>query len=240
MKSSFVFFCVPIKSKVLTFVVLLFVIFQMQVAWAAGDFNVSRTNDQPREEVDVKDFLLEEDWKLVKKRKGISVFVRELSEFNMKSFKGEGNVELAREGQHIELVENLPDAANFLAFINKLEEYKEPDGNVHFLRAYTFLPLIKNRDAVIKAVINYQDDGLMVEIINDPEGLPQDKEYVRIPLLEGKFEFKFEDDDKINAFTTYEVALNAGGYVPNKIVALLLKGVPYSTIKKLRKEVKKA
>ncbi len=77
----------------------------------------------------------------------------------------------------------------------------------------------------------------MIELINQPDALPPNNDYIRFPEMWGKLGFIRLGDDQVEM--TYELILDPGGYIPAWIANILLRDAPYFTLERLRRIILK-
>src|SRR5690606_29808037 len=77
-----------------------------------------------------------------------------------------------------------------------------------------------------------------VHVVNKADLLPPNKDYVRIPQMQGRFAFAPTGKGK-EVEITYELIMDPGGYIPAWIANIVLKDIPYFTLEKLRRVVER-
>ncbi len=77
----------------------------------------------------------------------------------------------------------------------------------------------------------------MITLINQPDALPPNNNYIRFPEMTGLLGFTRLGNHEVEM--TYELILDPGGYIPAWIANILLRDAPYFTLERLRRIVNK-
>ncbi|EKF75733.1 hypothetical protein A11A3_02652 [Alcanivorax hongdengensis A-11-3] len=185
----------------------------------------------------------DEDWKLVSDRNGIQVYMKHNDNSRLKTFRGVTRFELKDEYSLVALLNDYPSYPKWLHFVDSAEEFRRTSPLKRWLRFTTQLPWpLADREAVLEADVKVIDDGkknqqVVVNLINQPDQLPPNNDYIRFPEMHGILGFKRLGDDQVEM--TYELILDPGGYIPAWIANILLRDAPYFTLERLRRIVHK-
>ena len=130
----------------------------------------------------------------------------------------------------------------WLHFIDSAEEFDRQGPLDRSLRFTTQLPWpLADREAVLRAkvhqTLNDEEESVMIELINRPDALPPNNDYIRFPEMWGKLGFTRIGNDEVEMI--YEIILDPGGYIPAWIANILLRDAPYFTLERLRRIVMK-
>lgn len=180
----------------------------------------------------------EEQWEKVKDKNGILVYIRPVEGSSLNEFKGEGIVEFPIElvdkvlGDFQTATEWMPDCK-----ISKLLE--ERSENHVFIYQEVKAPWpVSNRDYVIESTITKSPDKVLRTIkASTHETAPVKKGIVRITDMEGQWVVTKVDENQTHVI--YQVKSNPGGELPSWLANSAAQDLPYTTIKNLRKQVKK-
>ena len=100
---------------------------------------------------------------------------------------------------------------------------------------------VSDRDAVMKATTTFDTAAKQVRIeivgVEHPSWPPQ-KGVVRMPFLRGHWHFSPENNGK-STRAEYQVHADPGGSLPDWLINLVSKSIPYNTIVGLRQQVKR-
>jgi hypothetical protein len=204
------------------------------------------TNDEISERYEVYDEIMgrDEGWKLKTERKGIKVYHRDVSLTPIKAFKGVAELETDLTS----MCAFLMDIYNFPSWIvmcDSVELLKPADEDVDKINqvAYAVYTInrppwpVKPRDNVV-CVTAAQDPNkltLKVKAMSLPEAIPLKKGFVRCPLL--MIEWKLRPLVNGNIELTFELIINAGGWVPAWVINFYAVDIPYRTILNIRKQI---
>ena len=76
---------------------------------------------------------------------------------------------------------------------------------------------------------------MILNLSHNDEDIPKNPKYVRIPYSSGKVSFIQQKDDPLKYEVSYEISLNFGALIPDRIANLLIRGAPYHSILNLRR-----
>ncbi len=182
------------------------------------------------------------DWKLVSERNGIQVYMKHRDESRLKTFRGTTRFTLKDEYALVALMNDYAAYPKWLHFIDSAEEFDRQGPLDRSLRFTTQLPWpLADREAVLRAkvhqTLNDEEESVMIELINRPDALPPNNDYIRFPEMWGKLGFTRIGNDEVEMI--YEIILDPGGYIPAWIANILLRDAPYFTLERLRRIVMK-
>lgn len=193
-------------------------------------FSTAHADDDPQE------------WKLVSDRNGIQVYMKHRDESRLKTFRGVTRFELKDEFALAAILNDYESYPKWLHLIDGAEEFDREGPLNRDVRFTTKLPWpLADREAVLNAdvqvTLNDLTESVMIELINQPDALPPNNDYIRFPELWGKLGFVRLGDAQVEM--TYEIILDPGGYIPAWIVNILLRDAPYFTLERLRRIIRK-
>lgn len=178
----------------------------------------------------------QEEWKLVTDRDGIMVYMAHSDDSKIKTFRGEGEIQVDDFRAIANQLDNYPFIASWMHMISELEDMgmKTPyDREIHVT---TRLPWpVSDRDAGISVEV-YQDPEtlvVLVPFVAREDIVAVSDSYVRMPELEGYL--RFEPLEPGLVYMTFEVVLDPGGYIPAWLANLILRDIPYFSLKRLRR-----
>nr|MCS5564183.1 hypothetical protein [Oleiphilaceae bacterium] len=163
-------------------------------------------------------------------------------ESRLKTFRGVTRFTLSDEYSLVALLNDYPSYPKWLHFVDSAEEFNRVSPLDRSLRFTTQLPWpLADREAVLRAKVTQtlteDEESVMVDLINRPDALPPNNEYIRFPEMTGKLGFVRLGNQRVEM--TYELILDPGGYIPAWIANILLRDAPYFTLERLRRIVSK-
>ncbi len=184
----------------------------------------------------------DQDWKLVSDRNDIQVYMKHRDESRLKTFRGVTRFELKDEFALAAILNDYESYPKWLHLIDGAEEFGRDGPLNRDVRFTTKLPWpLADREAVLNAdvqlTITDEEESVMIELINEPDALPPNNDYIRFPEMWGKLGFIRLGNDQVEM--TYEVILDPGGYIPAWIANILLRDAPYFTLERLRRIIRK-
>ncbi len=179
------------------------------------------------------------DWKLMKDRNGIKVYMREAENSKYKSIR----VTCTLEGTYDKLiailtnVEHQPDWV-YRAKATKLLKKNSPTDLMYYTETSMPWPM-DNRDAVVHLRINRDNlpQSLSVSAKSEPNYLKTVNGLVRIPFSEANWQVTMNNANTLNV--DYTLQVNPGGQLPAWLVNTFADKGPYESFKKLAELLKR-
>lgn len=176
---------------------------------------------------------VETEWKLSLDKDGISVYTRQVETSRFKEFKAEskmfGSIEKFRE--IITDIDNYPvwlpdcESANIV-------ESRDPNNIIYHVKLNVPFPFA-SRDIIQQIILNETENKLEVEIINRPNKVEEDKDYVRMPVGYGKWILHQVSDNEVDI--QFQYMADPGGNIPAWMVNTFIVKNPHLSIKNIRK-----
>ena len=177
-----------------------------------------------------------QDWKMVSDRDGIKVYMAHTDDSNIKTFRGEGEVAMEDFRAIGNMLDDYDFIASWLHMISGLDDLGRVSDLQRHIWVTTRLPWpVSDRDAAIEVILEQDAEDYTVTIpFVARQDLLQEKEgYVRMPQLEGFLEFKPLEPGLVHL--TFQVILDPGGYIPAWLANLILRDIPYFSLKRFRR-----
>jgi hypothetical protein len=189
---------------------------------------------QAQDEKDTEGGLLA-DWKMVKDRKGVKVYMKHTEDSRLKTFLGVTEMSPQEPFSLVPITLDFENQHNIFHNVSQVELIETINPQTHIVRVHTLLPWpIKDREAVAKVQVvqDPETQNVRVNVDHYETDLPILSGYVRIPAFKGNWGVDLLDEGKTRV--TYEFVLDPGGYVPPWLVAVVLKDAPYFTLQKIK------
>ncbi len=174
----------------------------------------------------------DKEWKKSLEKDDITIFTREVESSPFLEFLAEvemtGTVE--KFGLIITDFEHYPDLLPDCKSAEVIQKH-EPDDYTYHMKLKVPLPFAK-RDLVQQMVLDRSENTITVELINRPDGLEAQKDFIRIPEADGRWDVKQISKDKISI--KFQYLANPGGGVPAWLVNAFIVKSPYKTLRKMR------
>lgn len=185
---------------------------------------------------------LEKEWKLISDRNDIQVYSRHTDNSRLKTFKGVTEVSYDDEYTAIALYNDYESYPKWLHLIDGATEISRDGPLDRNLRFTTHLPWpLADREAVartrIKMKVTPEEESFTVFIENRPDLIPETKDYIRFPEIQGFIRARRLPDNR--AEVTYQVVLDPGGYIPAWLANILMRDAPYFTLEKIRRIIRR-
>lgn len=176
-------------------------------------------------------------WRLLEARDDIIVFRQFHQQSQLETFRGTMRMRLADEYSMLALYN---DTEAFPDWLHLIQDAEEISRNGPLDRNYRFLinlpwP-VKDREAVVNArqkqVTRKGEEAVVTTLRARPELVEPRSEYLRIPELHGVFKLERIKPEIVEV--TFQVRLNMGGWIPNWLVNMVLRDMPFHTLRNLR------
>lgn len=173
-------------------------------------------------------------WRLVSDKNGIKVY-RQDDLQRIKTFRGVARFAIANPSSIEALLNDYAAIPRWMHFISSGRELARKSYVDRKLRFTTELPWpLSDRDVVANfSVAEVAPGHIHIGAVDDPSA-PATPDYVRIPDLNGRLDFRFFPATK-EVEATYEIVMDPGGYIPGWAANIVLKDTPYFTLLKLRR-----
>lgn len=175
-------------------------------------------------------------WELVSDRDGIRVFMAHTDDSKIKTFRGEGIVPI----QDFRAIGNMLDDYEFIAswlhMISGLDDLGRISDLQRHIWVTTRLPWpVSDRDCAIDVAVEQDPETytVMVPFTARADLIEEKDDYVRMPQLNGFL--RFEPREPGEVFMTFQVILDPGGYIPAWLANLILRDIPYFSLKRFRR-----
>ncbi|MFZ5756304.1 MAG: START domain-containing protein [Pseudomonadota bacterium] len=181
------------------------------------------------------------NWRLVADKNGIQVYMQHADDARIKTFRGVTRFKVDSLHTISGVLNDTPNMPRWMHFISHAKELRRTD---YLNREYQFLTSLpwplQDREALVQLLVRQDPNtkAVTVHVVNKPDLLPPNDEYVRIPQMQGRFAFAPTGNGH-EVEVTYELIMDPGGYIPAWIANIVLKDVPYFTLEKLRRVVER-
>jgi len=177
----------------------------------------------------------ERDWKLVTDRDDIKVYRAHTDDSLIKTFRGETEVALKDFRSIAAIMDDYDFVAEWLHMVSEIRGVSRVSPYDRTVWLTTRLPWpVSDRDVVLNVwqEQDAQSYTLRMPFRNRAEVMEEKDGYVRIPRMEGYLEFQPLAPGRIKL--TVEVILDPGGYLPAWLANLILRDIPYFSLKRFR------
>ncbi len=176
----------------------------------------------------------ESEWTLEKDTKGIKIYTRAKKDSPLKEFKAitQVNTSLSEMVAYMKQVDNYINWFDAVTEVKLLEQVGADEFYVYINNSAPWP--VKDRDNITRMQF-VQDDSetVTIHVTGLPDYIPHHDKRVRIPYIEGFWQFK-----KIDATTTevtQQMHAAPGGAIPNWLANMVVVDNPFNTLKTLKK-----
>lgn len=177
----------------------------------------------------------ERQWQLEREEEGVRVYLAEVPGSKYKAYRGvvtiKGDLAAVQAAQE--------DVTGSCAWIFSCQQQRLLDtkGNVSELYTRFEMPWpVKARDSVIQVTTRTDADGGVTRLLKAvPERLPEEKDFVRVPRVDGEWHLKPLERGGVEVI--YEVHTEPGGSVPSWLANSFVVDAPLQTLQGLRAKV---
>ena len=176
----------------------------------------------------------ERQWKLITDRDGIQVFRAHNDDSRIKTFRGEADINLQDFRSIGPIMDDYDFVADWLHMVSAIKGVSRRSASDRTVWVSTQLPWpVSDRDAFLSVQLSQDPDSYVVRLpFHNIDGQPEKDGFVRIPRMRGFFEFRPLAPGRLHV--TFQVILDPGGYMPAWLANLILRDIPYFSLKRLR------
>ena len=177
----------------------------------------------------------ERQWRLEREEQGVSVYLADVPGSKYKTYRGvvtiNGDLAAVQAAQE--------DIEGSCAWIFSCQQQRLLDTRGDVSELYTRFEMpwpVKARDSVIKVTTHIDADGGVMRLLEAvPDRLPEEKDFVRVQRVDGRWQLKPLADGKVEV--TYEAHTEPGGSVPSWLANSFVVDAPLQTLQGLRAKV---
>lgn len=181
-------------------------------------------------------YAAEPEWRLVTDRDGVRVFMAHNDDSAIKTFRGEAVIPMSDFRAIGNQVDDYEFIASWMHMISSISEIDRDSDVDRQIWVTTRLPWpVSNRDAALDLELSQEPETGTVIVAyeaNDALMEPQSG-YVRMPALKGMLRFTPLQPGEVHV--TFEVVLDPGGYIPAWIANLILRDIPYFSLRRFQR-----
>jgi len=177
-------------------------------------------------------------WVLVTDRDDIQVYRQDDDSSRLKTFRGVGVVSVADFNAIGALMDDYEAVASFMHMVSEIRDLHRASPYLRDVYVTTRLPWpVKDRDAPLRVTFYQEPDSydLVMPFSLNPPVFPEQPDYVRMPQMEGYYRFEPLAPGEVKV--TIEVILDPGGAVPAWLANIILRDIPYFSLRRLRRVV---
>jgi ribosome-associated toxin RatA of RatAB toxin-antitoxin module len=177
-----------------------------------------------------------ENWKLLKDQKDIKVYSRQIEGTKRVEMRAETNIEANLSC----LVAMITDVDYYPKWVYRCTSAKllnKVSDHEFFYYQTTYLPWpMSNRDMAIHVKITQdKTTGKVIAILKgDPDLIPENKEFVRVRVFEGKWEIKPISPGVLSV--KHQFVIDPNGEVPNWLLNMAAVEGPFNTMENMVKQ----
>ena len=180
-------------------------------------------------------------WRLMTAEDGIIVFRQHHSQSSLETFRGVMRMPLEDEYAMLSLYNDTEAFPEWLHLIQGAEAIGREGPLDRNFRFEINLPWpVKDREAVVNAqqkqITTPDEESVVTTLRARPKLIEPNSGYLRIRQLHGVFKLRRVKPEEVEV--TFQVRLDMGGWIPNWMVNVFLREMPFHTLKNLRQVVR--
>lgn len=178
-----------------------------------------------------------EDWDLVTDRDDIKVYMAHDNDARIKTFRGVTTLPMEDFTSIGAAFDDYDFVASWLHMVSEIEGLERNSDFDREVYVTTRLPWpVSDRDTPLWVGLEQRDNyAVYIPFHHMPDRMPEKGGFVRIPQMQGFFLFKPLEPGEVKM--TFQVVLDPGGYVPAWLANMILRDIPYFSMKRLRRVV---
>lgn len=177
----------------------------------------------------------EDSWELKKEEEGVQVFIRNYKDTKLLEFKAISEVP-AGLSTLISVIRDMEDANELFAASKEAKLVKKVNELEWLIWSYIDAPFpCDDRDMVVRMSLSQDKvSGIVtIDIVSDPEAIPEKKSMVRIPLVDGSI--TYIPLAKNQTRVIYQNVTDPGGLIPTWIINMGVIKAPFETLLNYRR-----
>ena len=179
--------------------------------------------------------MSQEDWKLEKNEKGITVYTRKMPDSKLKEYKGAVLYKTSVD-KLVKVFKNEVNHDKFLykAKVGSVKMVKKITDNDFFTYMVISIAFVTDRDAITHYTIGAPDakGAVTINIEGAADLLPKKEGFVRVPKMKGYW--RFEPQTGGNVKVTHQAYSSPGGNVSDGMANTAAVDAPFSMLTKLK------
>lgn len=178
-----------------------------------------------------------EDWELVTDRDDIKVYMAHDNDARIKTFRGVTTLPMEDYTSIGAAFDDYDFVASWLHMVSEIEGLDRHSAFDREVYVTTRLPWpVSDRDTPLWVGLEQRDNyAVYIPFHHMSDRMPEKDGFVRIPQMQGFFLFKPLEPGQVRM--TFQVVLDPGGYVPAWLANMILRDIPYFSMKRLRRVV---
>ena len=176
------------------------------------------------------------EWRLVTDRDGVRVYMAHSDDSPIKTFRGEVEVAMTDFRSIGNQLDDYQFVTGWMHMISSIEDLHRSSGIERQIWVTTRLPWpVSNRDAALDLTLTQDPDthAVIIAYTDNDQLLPKQDGYVRMPDLNGRLQFTPIAPGRVHV--SFEVVLDPGGYIPTWIANLILRDIPYFSLRRYQR-----
>jgi hypothetical protein len=177
------------------------------------------------------------DWELKKDKDGVRVFTRKVKSSDFKEFRGEVFIKctLGSLAKIIDDISSYPKWMYNCSYAERIKKISLTEGYSYYVN-HSPWPVM-DRDAVIHYILTQDKNTKIINISlnGEPNFLPVNKKYVRIPSLHGFWQFIPLNNGIVKV--VYQNYSETGGAVPASLANPFAVDLPFYTLLNLKEKL---
>lgn len=180
-------------------------------------------------------------WELVKQKDGIKIFVTQLPDEHLKTFRGVTLMSLDDFSAIGPIMDDYDFVASWLHMVSEIDGIARTSEDDKLIRLVTRLPWpVSDRDVVLHVgmVQNAKNYAVRIPFHEVTGILAKQKNYVRIPEMRGFFLFEPLQPGKIRM--TLQTIVDPAGHIPDWLANMIMMDIPFYSLKQLKSVINSA
>ena len=178
------------------------------------------------------------EWVLVTDRDAIQVFRQDDDTSRLKTFRGVADLRVNDFNAIGALLDDYDAVASFMHMVSEIRDLKRNSPYQRDVYVTTRLPWpVKDRDAPLRVTFYQEPDtlDLVMPFALHSGAYPEQAGYVRMPQMEGYYRFSPGEPGRVKV--TIEVVLDPGGALPAWLANIILRDIPYFSLRRLQRVI---
>ena len=175
-------------------------------------------------------------WTLTKDKDRIITYIGEGDENGLKPTRSEMIVN-ASPSKVLKVIQDIPNYSNWIPYCEETKVLDRPNDSTFHYYQFMDMPLVKNRDLIVKVSTSIIMDGYRINMTVAPEHIPVDEDAVRIEVFSAQYEITPMEGGK--TIISMENKVDPGGFIPTFALNWASRSQPFETFSNLKEQIMK-
>lgn len=175
-------------------------------------------------------------WTITKDKDLIKTYIGVGDENGLKPTRSEMIVN-ASPSKVLKVIQDIPNYTEWIPYCEETKVLDRLNDSTFHYYQFMDMPLVKNRDLIVKVRTSSITDGYRINMTVAPEHIPLDEDAVRIAVFSAQYEITQMEGGKTKI--SMENKVDPGGFIPTFALNWASRSQPFETFSNLKEQILK-